>query len=177
MNRIVRALKEFAHPNATQQLFADFNRVIENALTLSSNEWRRIAEVELDLAPNLPPVWCAPGELGQAVVNLIVNAAQAIDERKDRAGKGRITVRTRRSGTFATLSVTDTGVGMPADLVNYIFEPFFTTKPVGKGTGQGLARVQAMTEAHGGQVTCASEVGRGTTFTVVMPFQPAQPSA
>lgn len=179
VTRIVRAMKEFSHPGTTEKTPTDLNHAIETTVTVSRNEWKYVAEMELDLDPHLPPVPCLPGEFNQAVLNLIVNAAHAI---ADRLGthphtKGKITIQTRRNGSWAEIRITDTGCGIPESIRDRIFEPFFTTKPVGRGSGQGLAIVRnVLVDKHGGTVDFETEVGRGTTFILRLPLQKQEPS-
>jgi PAS domain S-box-containing protein len=170
---IVSAMKDFSHPGGEEKTPVDLNRSIQNTLMVSRNEWKYVAELETDLDPHLGPVPCFQGEFNQALLNLVVNAAHAIQEAAGgRAGhRGLIRVTTRQEAGEVLVSVTDNGTGIPAALQERIFEPFFTTKPVGKGTGQGLAIVHAVVvEKHGGRVTVASEPGQGTTFTLCLPL-------
>ena len=168
---IVRAMKEFSHPDATGRRHFDLNQGIESTITVARNEWKYVAEVTTDFDPELPPVLCYPGDINQVVLNLIVNAAWAIRDRSDAKGMGRITVRTRRNGEFAEVAVSDTGVGIPAEIQGHIFEPFFTTREVGAGTGQGLAMAHSViVRKHGGKIWFETEPGRGTTFFVQLRF-------
>lgn len=173
---IVRSMKEISHPGQQRQP-ADINRLLETSLTVSRNEWKYVADVEKEFDADLPSVICTPGECNQVFLNLIVNAAHAIaDKCASQPGtKGRITVRTRRDGNWVEVQIEDTGVGIPPEIQTRIFEPFFTTKPVGKGTGQGLAIARSIiVEKHKGEITFRSEVGKGTTFVVRLPIQPAE---
>ena len=165
---IVRALKEFSHPGGTRDL-ADMNRMIEHAITLTRHEWKFVATVARDLDPDLPPVAWAAHECGQLLVNLLVNAAHAIQAAVRAGDRGQITVRTRQAGGQVEIQVSDTGTGVPSAIRDHIFEPFFTTKDVGKGTGQGLATARAIVERHGGTLALETEVGRGSTFIVRLP--------
>jgi PAS domain S-box-containing protein len=175
VTRIVQAMREFSHPGGEEKAAADINRAIASTLTVCRNEWKYVAEVETDFDPDLPPVPCLPGELNQAILNLIINAAHAIE---DAAGgrptaKGTITLRTRRQGPWAEIRVTDSGTGIPDEIRSRIFNPFFTTKQVGRGTGQGLAIAHAViVDRHGGTLSFETEMGRGTTFVVRLPLQP-----
>jgi signal transduction histidine kinase len=109
------------------------------------------------------------------VLNLLVNAAHAIRDKVGNEGKGQIRVRTRREGDAVEIAVSDTGVGIPAEIRDRIFEPFFTTREVGSGTGQGLALAHAVVvRKHGGKIWFATEVGRGTTFFVQIPIRPSR---
>jgi len=176
---IVSAMKDFSHPGGEGKVPADLNRAIESTLMVSRNEWKYLAELEQDLDPDLPPVPCFQGEVNQAILNLVVNAAHAIEEAlgPHPAGNlGVIRVATRRVGQEVRISVADNGKGIPEAIRERIFEPFFTTKPLGKGTGQGLAIVHAVAEKHGGRVTLESEPGRGATFHLFLPLgQPELP--
>lgn len=181
VSKIVRAMKEFSHPGGREKTLADLNSAIESTATVARNEWKYVAEMKLELQPNLPFVPCSLGEFNQCVLNLIVNAAHAIaDVVKAKPGtKGLITVQTRQDGDQVEVRVADTGTGIPAGLRSRIFEPFFTTKDVGKGTGQGLSIVYGcIVKRHGGTVTFETEAGQGTTFIIRLPLKPqATPSA
>jgi PAS domain S-box-containing protein len=141
VTQIVRAMKEFSHPGSDDPVEVDLNRSVESTVTVSRNEWKYVADVVLDLDPDLAPVVCFPGEMNQAVLNLVVNAAHAIADAHlgDPGAKGTITISTRQAGDAVEIRVADTGTGIPEGLRDRIFDPFFTTKPLGKGTGQGLA--------------------------------------
>ncbi|HRE99593.1 MAG TPA: ATP-binding protein [Pirellulaceae bacterium] len=173
--KIVRAMKEFSHPGVEEKTAIDLNRAIESTVTVSRNEWKYVAEVATDLDPDLPLVRCLPGDLNQAVLNLVVNAAHAIEKRREVERNvdqlGHIAVSTRRVGDQVELRVADDGTGIPADVLPRIFDPFFTTKPVGKGTGQGLAiTYSVVVEKHGGTIDVETESGRGTTFILRLPL-------
>lgn len=171
---IISAMKDFSHPGETRRQIVDLNRIIESALTVSRAAWHGVSDVITRLDPDLPLVSCYPGDLGQAILNLVINAAQAIEERQARSGRpdrGAITVATRRVGEFVELEVADDGAGIPLEIQTHIFDPFFTTKPVGKGTGQGLSIVHGVVvDRHGGRIHLRSEPGLGTTFTLVLPL-------
>ncbi len=169
---IVRAMRQFSHPGGGEKTFFDLNAALRDALLVSRNAWKDVAEMVLDLDPGLPAVCGLPQEMGQVFLNLVLNAAQAIEEtRGDRIGPaGTITVRTSREDGFVTVSVADTGPGIPEEIRPRIFDPFFTTKEVGKGTGQGLALVYAVVERHGGDISLETSPGRGTVFTVRLPL-------
>ena len=170
--KIVRAMKEFSHP-AREKTATDLNRAIQSTITVASNEWKYVAEIDMDLDANLPPVHCSPAEFNQVVLNMIVNAAHAITDvvGDGGKGKGKITVRTRSEGDFAVVEITDSGSGMPLHIQQRIFDPFFTTKEVGKGTGQGLAIAHnVIVDKHGGTIKVTSAPGAGTTFTIRLPI-------
>jgi two-component system NtrC family sensor kinase len=169
---IVGAMKEFSHPGR-ERTPTDINHAIANTITVASNEWKYVARVETDLDGTLPPVPVVPGEFNQVILNLIVNAAHAIDETHDadKNRRGRIHIATRRVDGWAEICIADDGCGMSAQVQQKIFDPFFTTKPVGKGTGQGLAIAHnVIVEKHHGTFAVSSEAGRGTTFTIRIPL-------
>lgn len=168
---IVRSMKDFAYPERMDMVATDLNRAIESTLTIARNEYKYVADLDLDLA-DLPPVVCHPGSIGQVVLNLVVNAAHAIGSKTSANGeRGRIGVRTRLSRDAVIIEVSDTGGGIPSEIQERIFEPFFTTKQVGQGTGQGLALSRAVVvDRHHGSLTFRSELGVGTTFTVTLPL-------
>jgi signal transduction histidine kinase len=133
--------------------------------------------VVTDLDPNLPGVPCMPGELNQALLNIIVNAAHAIGDAATPGSEalGTITVSSRREPNWVEIRIADTGTGIPEEIRSKIFDPFFTTKGVGKGTGQGLAIARsAVVDKHGGVLRCESTVGQGTTFIIRIPLPAAE---
>ncbi|MGB2635683.1 MAG: PAS domain S-box protein [Candidatus Acidiferrum sp.] len=169
---IVRGMKEFSHVDRTnEKMPGDLNRALESTLVVARNELKYVADVETDFC-QLPALVCHLGDLNQVFLNLLVNAAHAIeDSNKITGGKGKITVRTRRDGDWVEVSISDSGTGIPEEAREKIFDPFFTTKEVGKGTGQGLALARAIVvEKHGGTVTFETEMGKGTTFFVRLPL-------
>ena len=170
---IVRAMKEFAHPDGGLKQLIDLNRAIDSALTISRNEWKYVADLVTDYDPDLPPVPCLAGDFNQVMLNLVVNAAQAIGNVVDKNGhgKGTLTVRTRHVGDWVEIRVEDTGTGIPASIRHRVFEQFFTTKEVGKGTGLGLSIAHALVvQKHGGTITFETEEGNGSTFIVRLPL-------
>jgi PAS domain S-box-containing protein len=178
VTKIVRAMKDFSHPGGKEKALADLNQAITTTVTVARNEWKYVADVNLDLDPHLPQVPCFLGELNQAILNLVVNAAHAIgDVVEARPGeKGAIMVSTRKVGNQVEIRVKDSGTGIPDAYRARIFEPFFTTKKVGKGTGQGLSIVYAnIVKKHGGSVDFDTEVGKGTTFVLRLPLEAGSP--
>lgn len=170
---IVRAMKEFSHPGVEEKILLDINSAIQSTVTVSRNEWKYYAEMKLDLDPALPMVPCLPGDFNQVILNVVVNAAQAIRDKtdKDRDEKGVISISTSKSGPWAKIVISDTGMGMSEDVLPRIFDPFFTTKGVGKGTGQGLAiTYSAVVDKHGGTIGVESQVGEGSVFTICLPL-------
>jgi light-regulated signal transduction histidine kinase (bacteriophytochrome) len=143
------------------------NHAIENTLTMARNEYKGVAELETDFG-DLPPVRCHIGELNQAVLNIIINAAHAIgDAVQGTDARGRIRVQTARDGDDAIITIADTGPGIPGDIRDRIFDPFFTTKQVGRGTGQGLAIAHSViVDKHHGRIDFETELGKGTTFSI-----------
>lgn len=170
---LTSAMKSFSHPGKLTMESVNLNTAIANTLTVCRNEWKYVADIETKLDADLPPVVCLPSELNQVWINLIVNAAHAIEPTiADRDGaKGRISVCTRQSADKAAVEVVieDDGTGIPPDIRQRIFDPFFTTKEVGKGTGQGLAIAHSVVKKHQGSIVVESEPGKGTRFIVTIP--------
>lgn len=171
---IVKAMKEFSHPSGGKKQRVDLAQAIETTLTVARNEWKYVAEMDMQFASDLPLVPCLRDELNQVVLNLVVNAAHAIAEvtEKGERGKGKITVGLGAVEGMAEITVTDTGGGIPEAARSRVFEPFFTTKVVGKGTGQGLAiAYSVVVDKHQGTIDFETETGRGTTFRVRIPLE------
>jgi signal transduction histidine kinase len=167
-------MKEFAHPEGKEMAAADLNRALSSTLTVARNELKYVAEVETEFG-DLPLVVCNIGDVNQVFLNLLVNAAHAIAEKvKDTTERGRIQVRTALEGDAVLVTIADTGCGIPDAIRNKVFDPFFTTKEVGRGTGQGLAIARSVVvDRHNGALTFESEVGKGTTFFIRLPIDPA----
>ncbi|HEX7672067.1 MAG TPA: ATP-binding protein [Polyangiaceae bacterium] len=147
---IVRSMKEFAHPDEAEKSPADLNLALRSTITVATSAFKSVADVETELG-DIPAIRCFLGSLNQVFLNLIVNAADAIEEAvSGTARRGRITIRTRREGPSVVISFGDDGAGIPDALKPRLFEQFFTTKPLGKGTGQGLAIAQRIVKSHGG---------------------------
>jgi PAS domain S-box-containing protein len=170
VTKIVRSMKQFAHPDRKEKSPVDLNAALLSTLTIARNEYKYVAELETNFGA-IPPVVCHAGEINQVVLNIVVNAAHAIaDAVAGTDRKGKITVSTRKSGDQVEIAIGDTGPGIPEAIRQRIFDPFFTTKEVGRGTGQGLAIARnVITEKHGGSLTFDTELGRGTTFHIVLP--------
>jgi signal transduction histidine kinase len=170
---IVRSLKEFAHPEGGDKTVADVNRALASTLTVARNEVKYVADVETDFG-DLPPVACHVGELNQVFLNLVVNAAHAIQDRGGKGNDDRGTIRivTRAEEEHVTISISDDGCGIPEAIRSRVFDPFFTTKSVGRGTGQGLAVARnVIVDKHGGTLTFDSRLGQGTTFCIRLPVR------
>ncbi len=171
---IVLAMKKFSYRGTEEKTCVDINEALKSTVTVARNEWKYVAEVQLDLDPDLPQVPCLPGELNQIFLNIVVNAAHAIEAvvGKGTGRKGTIGIRTRRRDRFVEIAISDTGCGIPPEIRSRIFDPFFTTKEVGKGTGQGLAiSHNVVVEKHHGTLTFESEPGKGTTFYIRLPVE------
>ncbi len=166
-------MKEFSHPGTDEKKGIDINKAIENTVTVARNVWKYVANVTMDLDPNLPPVHCLPGEFNQVILNLIINSAHAIADKvgDGSRNKGTIGVGTRKDGDFVEIRISDDGSGIAEDIRPKIFDPFFTTKDVGKGTGQGLAISHSViVKKHGGTIDFESKLGEGTTFIIKLPI-------
>jgi signal transduction histidine kinase len=163
-------MKEFAHPDSATKHLADLNQALRGTVEVARSETRSIAAVSLDLGA-LPLVPCFLGDLNQVFLNLIVNAAHAIEDTlAGQRRSGAISIRSWNDDDHVSIAVTDDGVGIPEAIRDQIFLPFFTTKQVGRGTGQGLAIARSIVvDKHGGSLSFESELGRGTTFTVRLP--------
>ncbi|PHS77368.1 MAG: hypothetical protein COB59_09380 [Rhodospirillaceae bacterium] len=180
ISRIVLSMKEFAHPSTKEKSAIDINKSLETTITVSRNEWKYAADMETDFAADLPMVPGLPGELNQVFLNLVVNAAHAIQDKIDATGgdMGRITIRTYQDNDWVKVCIKDTGSGIPKDIYDKIFEQFFTTKEVGKGTGQGLSiSYDIIVNKHHGNISFESEEGQGTTFVICLPISNSEDGA
>jgi PAS domain S-box-containing protein len=167
---IVKAMKEFAHPDATEHSPSDLNHALKTTLLVASNEYKYLATVHTDFA-QLPDVHCNIGELNQVFLNLIVNAAHAIHDAGKDVSNGEIHISTTREGDTAVIRIGDNGCGVPPENLVKLYDPFFTTKEVGRGSGQGLAITHSIVvDKHGGEISAQSEVGVGTEFMLRLPI-------
>ncbi len=162
VRKIVQDLRDFSRIDSPDWQEADLNAGMESTLNVVWAELKYKAEV-VKRYGELPPVRCHLGQINQVFMNLLLNAAQAIE------GQGKITLSSGVEGLWAWVSVEDTGNGMTPAVMKRIFEPFFTTKPVGKGTGLGLSLAYDMVKKHGGRIDVTSEPGQGTCFQVWLP--------
>ena len=168
---IVQALKDFSHPGEETKSPLDLNKSIESTLTICRSEWKYVADVDTDLDPGLPMVLALGGPINQALLIIIVNAAQALEEKLPDGEKGNIKIGTSTADGHVVVSIEDDAGGIPEDIQDRIFEPFFTTKEVGKGSGQGLAIARSViVEQHGGDLTFSVRPGIGTTFHLTLPI-------
>jgi signal transduction histidine kinase len=172
VTNIVRAMKSFAHPGADKLAPTDLKNLIESTVMVATNEWKYVADVDVNVDPDLPHVPCVAGEVNQVVLNLLVNASHAIADVVGSSGeKGRITVSASSDETHAEIRVADSGTGIPENARAKVFEPFFTTKEVGKGTGQGLSMAYScIVKRHRGTLSFETELGSGTTFIIRLPL-------
>ncbi|MGC4114263.1 MAG: ATP-binding protein [Myxococcales bacterium] len=163
MGAIVRALRDFSRQSASEAPEpVELERLVDDAAALLRHDLKGRIELLKKLGPT-GPVRCQPGPLTQVFLNLLKNAAQAME------GPGTITVSSAAVDGGVEIRVADTGKGIPAEDLPKIFEPFYTTKPVGEGTGLGLAIVHGIVEKHGGRIACSSQPGQGTEFTLFLP--------
>ncbi len=163
VKEIVQSLKSFARIDEAEATAADINECIETTLKVVSNELKYKCDIVKNLAP-LPLIHCYPGQLNQVFANLLVNAAHAIDKH------GKIEITSKADKDTILITVTDTGRGIPENILPKIFTPFFTTKKAGEGTGLGLSISYSIIEQHGGAIDVDSKNGKGTTFTIRIPI-------
>jgi two-component system NtrC family sensor kinase len=164
VKKIVQDLKDFSHAGGDDDWqWANLHTGLESTLNIVNNEIKYKAHVVKEFG-EIPEVKCLPHQLNQVFMNLLVNAAHAIDN------DGVITVRTGTANDHVWVEVSDTGQGIAPEHLSKIFDPFFTTKPVGKGTGLGLSVSYSIIKKHHGEIQLDSRVGEGTTFRVVLPI-------
>jgi two-component system NtrC family sensor kinase len=165
VKKIIQDLKDFSRVDSAEFEWSDLHQGIDSTLNMVQNEIKYKAEVIKEYG-ELPEVECVGAQINQVFMNLLVNAAHAIDEH------GIITIRTRTcDNDKVQIEISDTGSGISKEHLNKIFDPFFTTKPVGKGTGLGLSLSYGIINEHGGKINARSEVGKGTTFMIQLPIQ------
>ena len=163
VTNIVRSLRNFARLDEAERKAADLHEGLDDSLMLIHHDTKNRIEVVREYGA-IPPVVCYPGRLNQVFLNILNNAQQAID------GTGTITVRTSRVDDEVQVAISDSGAGIPEEHLSRIFDPGFTTKGVGLGTGLGLSICYQIMTDHGGRIDVRSEVGTGSTFTVVIPL-------
>jgi PAS domain S-box-containing protein len=174
VSRIVLAMRDFSHPGGEDKVSMDVNKAIESTISLTRNEWKYSADLTTVFDPDLPTVMGYPADFNQVILNIIINAAQALQEKvgKERGKKERIEISTRQNGQEVEICIRDTGPGISPEVQSKIFDPFFTTKEVGKGTGQGLAIAHnIIVRRHGGKIHLESGIGEGTAFYIHLPLE------
>jgi signal transduction histidine kinase len=168
VTRIVTAMKKLTPKAPGVRSKTDIGSLLRDLVALTENQWRDAAQVRLTLESDLPPVYCASGEISQAVLNILENAVEAVSTLEK---GGSIEVKAVRKGRNLEIRIQDSGPGIPEDVMPRIFDPFFSTKDVGQGTGQGLALAHAVFQAHGGDIRCESVPGEGATFILRLPLE------
>ncbi len=163
VKQIVQDLKDFARAGESVWQNSDLHRGLDSTLNVVWNELKYKAKVHKEYG-EIPLVRCVPAQINQVFMNMMINAAHAID------GMGEITLKTGREGEDVWISITDTGKGMSEVVLKRIFEPFFTTKAVGQGTGLGLSLAYSIIQKHKGRIDVVSTEGIGTTFTIYLPI-------
>lgn len=167
---IVKGLKDFAQNDVGGVVDTDLNLIIHSTVTLVGQEWRDRCEFKL-CTQELPRVVCNAAEIGQVLLHIILNAAQSIND------KGHVTVSSYATDSDAVITIEDTGVGIPSDVMGRIFDPFFTTKEEGEGVGLGLSIAYGIIRKHNGSISVESHVGQGTKFTLRLPLLQQEPRA
>lgn len=173
VKKIIAAMKSFSHTNQGEISLVDVKEAIESTITVSRSEWRYIADLETHYSDTLPKLNCLRDEFNQVILNFIVNAAHAIEEKhgKKSSTMGCINIDAYQQGNSVQIAIKDDGIGMSNEVKNRIFDPFFTTKEVGKGTGQGLSMAYlVIVEKHKGSIEVTSQPNVGTTFTISIPI-------
>ena len=172
VSKLVLGLKGFARSGVGENKSeSDINEIIANSLIVCRNAYKYVAELKTEFG-DLHPIKVYPGDIGQVIINLVVNAAHAIGEQKEKTGKmGKIRICTSCEERDIVISVSDTGGGIPQHIQPRIFDPFFTTKKVGQGSGQGLAICRTIVnDKHKGEMTFTSKPGEETIFYVRLPI-------
>ena len=163
VKEIVQGLKDFSHADQeSSHSYSDLNDCINSTLKVANNELKYHCDIQTNLE-ELPKTYCAPGQIKQVILNLLINAGHAIKE------KGTIEINSQYSNGQITVSIKDDGCGIPEDKIDKLFDPFYTTKPLGKGTGLGLAISYGIIQDHKGRIDIESKQGVGSTFTISLP--------
>jgi|GEM_PF-874260 len=171
ISTIVTSVKRFSHPDSDSFKAINVNKEIANTITISKNEWKSIALLTSEFGENIPSLHCIPSDFNQVMLNLIINASHAIEERYGSLNcNGLIHIKTLYENHNIVVSVTDNGSGIKGSIQKKIFNPFFTTKDVGKGTGMGLSIVLKIIEKHKAKIWFETKEGEGTTFFVEFPL-------
>ena len=170
---LVKSMKEFAHPGSEQLKPVNINRAINNVVTVLRSQWKYIADIDLNLDEDLPEIPCLHGEFNQIILNIIVNACHAVEDKKEKSEKGKIKIETEELDENIVIIISDNGTGIPQNIESKIFDLFFTTKEVGKGSGQGLAIAYSLiNEKLNGSIKVDSEEGKGTSIIITLPKGP-----
>ncbi|MEO0442253.1 MAG: ATP-binding protein [Pseudomonadota bacterium] len=164
---IVKSLKHFSRADTNQWEQADINQGIESTLKVVAHELKYIATIDKQYG-ELPLVQCLPMQINQVLMNLLVNAGQAMEKE---SSEGKIAIRTLHQDDHIKIMIEDNGKGIKQENLVKIFDPFFTTKPVGEGTGLGLSLSYNIMQKHSGNISAESTVGKGTTFTITLPVK------
>ena len=164
VKKIVNDLKDFSHVDDMEMQWADLHKGLDSTLNIVHNELKYKADIIKNYG-EIPEVECIASQINQVFMNVLVNAAHAIEKH------GTITVATGLSNDFVWIKIQDTGTGIPEDKINRIFDPFYTSKPVGSGTGLGLSLSYTIIEKHHGKIEVESTVGSGSTFTIRLPVE------
>jgi two-component system, NtrC family, sensor kinase len=167
--RLIDTLRTYTHPEPSQKAATELNQLVQDALNLVSHQFRRQFHItiEADLDPELPPVFCNANQIIQVLINLLLNARDALPPA---GGTIQIVSRYLTAETAVSLVVRDSGLGIPPEVMERLFEPFFTTKPPGEGSGLGLAIAAGIVEQHHGRLEAANNAGGGASFTVTLPL-------
>ncbi len=162
VKKIVQDLKDFSHEAEVEKEWTDLHKCLDSTLNIVNNEIKYKATVEKHYG-DLPQVFCMSSQINQVLVNILVNAAHAIEK------SGVITLTTSAENDWICIEIRDTGKGITEENLNKIFDPFFTTKPIGKGTGLGLSLSFGIIQNHGGRIDVSSELGSGSCFSICLP--------
>ena len=165
MSEIVGNLKDFSRLDRSKATQFNLNDGLNSTLAMAKHQLKT-ATVETQFN-DIPHVYCSPSQINQVFLNLINNAAEALDR-----GRGKIVIRTRKQGDGVAVIIADNGSGIAPDVLPKIFDPFFSTKEIGKGTGLGLSISYKIIKQHGGRIDVDSTPGQGTRFTVFLPLNP-----
>ncbi|MBU1171604.1 MAG: HDOD domain-containing protein [Proteobacteria bacterium] len=173
ISEIVLAIRNLSNQSQENKKSTDILKAISTCVTVTRNEWKKVAELKTDFASVLPEVQCSPGAFTQVVVNLIINAAHAIEEvhLSDPERRGLILITARHMDQMLEVRISDNGAGIPETIGPQIFDPFFSTKQEGKGTGQGLSISKSIIEDYKGQLTVETQPGRGSAFVITLPVK------
>jgi len=169
---VVRAMREFSRGGTLERRELDVNHLVRATTVVTESRWKRVADLELHLDPSIPTITGVSDELSQALLNLVLNACEAIADRISAQSftRGHIEIESFSQGEWVVIKIADDGIGIAESISSRVFEPFFTTRKVGQGTGQGLSTVyDIVVDRHRGQIDFESSPGVRTIFTVRLP--------